>query len=64
MAKGKFVNRKLAKRSGHAQRQARWALAAARGSKSPSPQEKRAIISKETPDRNSAGTGRGVHARS
>lgn len=31
MSKGKFINRKMAKRPGHAQRQARLALEAGKG---------------------------------
>jgi len=65
MAKqGKFINRKLAKRSGHAQRQARWALEAARGSKLPAPQKKRDIMASKNPDRKLAGNRREDHAGS
>ena len=59
MAKGKFINRKLAKRSGHAQRQARLDLEAQRGSKASSPQKKRAIIFHDIADRKPAGPGEG-----
>ena len=56
MSKGKFINRKLAKRPGHAQRQARLALEVGRKSKSAlSPKKERAIITFEVPGRKAAG---------
>ena len=65
MSKGKFINRKLAKRPGHAQRQARLALEAARKSKSPpSPKKERAIMSLQFPGEKTAGNTEENHAGS
>ena len=65
MNKGKFINRKMAKRPGHAQRQARLALKAERGAKSvPPPKKERAIISFEVPGRKAAGNTEENHAGS
>ena len=65
MSKGKFINRKMAKRPGYAQRQARLALEAGRKSKlAPSPKKERAIISFEVPGRKAAGNTEENHAGS
>ena len=65
MSKGKFINRKLAKRPGHAQRKARLALEAGRKSKSaPSPKKERAIMSFPRPGGKAAGNTKENHAGS
>ena len=65
MNKGKFINRKLAKRPGHAQRQARLALEAGKGSKSaPPPRKERAIMSLQLPGKKTEGNTEDNHAGS
>ena len=65
MSKGRFVNRKMAKRTGHAQRQARLALEAGRKSKSaPSRKKERAIMSLQLPGGKTAGNTEDNHAGS
>ena len=65
MSKGKFINRKMAKRPGHAQRQARLALEAGRGSNSaPSRKKERAIITLQPPGGKTAGNTEENHAGS
>ena len=65
MSKGKFINRKLAKRPGHAQRRARLALEAGKGSKStPFPKKERAIMSWQLPGGKTAGNTEENHAGS
>ena len=65
MMKGRFVNRKLAKRSGHAQRQARLALETGRGGKQdPSPKKERAIMIFRASEIKEAGNIEGNHERS
>ena len=62
MHKGKFTNRKLAKRTGHAQRQARLALETGRGGKqAASPTKERAIINFQASERKDAGNIEGNH---
>ncbi len=60
MGKGNFINRKLAKRPGHAQRQARLALEAARESQAVRGAERHGIIKdeKQVPRRSDPRDGR------
>ena len=62
MHRGKFTNRKLAKRAGHAQRQARLALETGPGGKRvPSSKKERAIITFRASERKDAGNIEGNH---
>ena len=62
MHKGKFTNRKLAKRAGHAQRQTRLALETGRGGKqAPSPKKERAIMIFRASEIKEAGNIEGNH---
>ena len=62
MHKGKFTNRKLAKRTGHAQRQARLVLETGRGGKQgPSPKKERAIMIFRASEIKEAGNIEGNH---